>query len=40
MRGYDRTLRLAWTLADLDDAATPDIDHVGRALYLRRGIPA
>jgi magnesium chelatase family protein len=40
MRGYDRTLRLAWTLADLDDAAAPDVDHVGRALFLRRGISA
>lgn len=40
MRGYDRTLRLAWTLADLDEATSPDVDHVGRALYLRRGISA
>lgn len=40
MRGYDRTLRLAWTLADLDDAESPDVDHVGRALFLRRGIAA
>ncbi|MFP3465062.1 YifB family Mg chelatase-like AAA ATPase [Leifsonia sp. SIMBA_070] len=40
MRGYDRTLRLAWTLADLDDADSPDVDHVGRALFLRRGISA
>ncbi|MDN4596460.1 YifB family Mg chelatase-like AAA ATPase [Leifsonia virtsii] len=38
MRGYDRTLRLAWTLADLDQAPSPDVDHVGRALFLRRGI--
>ncbi|MGO4594112.1 YifB family Mg chelatase-like AAA ATPase [Leifsonia sp. 2TAF2] len=40
MRGYDRTLRLSWTLADLDDASSPDVDHVGRALFLRRGISA
>ncbi|MET3567077.1 magnesium chelatase family protein [Leifsonia sp. 563] len=40
MRGYDRTLRLAWTLADLDGAGSPDVDHVGRALFLRRGISA
>ena len=40
MRGYDRTLRLAWTLADLDEASTPGVDHVGRALFLRRGIGA
>jgi len=38
MRGYDRTLRVAWTLADLDQAPSPDVDHVGRALFLRRGI--
>jgi magnesium chelatase family protein len=36
MRGYDRVLRLAWTLADLDGADIPTADHVGRALYLRR----
>ena len=40
MRGYDRTLRLAWTLADLDGAASPDADHVSRALHLRRGAAA
>jgi magnesium chelatase family protein len=40
MRGYDRTLRVAWTLADLDGAGSPTPDHVGRALFLRRGIPA
>lgn len=40
MRGYDRTLRLAWTLADLDGATSPTADHVGRALFLRRGIDA
>jgi len=38
MRGYDRTLRLAWTLADLDGAEVPLSHHVGTALYLRRGI--
>lgn len=40
MRGYDRTLRVAWTLADLDGAGTPSADHVGRALFLRRGAGA
>ena len=40
MRGYDRTLRLAWTLADLDGTASPDADHVNRALHLRRGAAA
>ena len=36
MRGYDRVLRMAWTLADLDGVARPDGGHVGRALLLRR----
>lgn len=36
MRGYDRVLRLAWTLADLEQATRPDEGHVGRALLLRR----
>ncbi|HLT67556.1 MAG TPA: hypothetical protein VKZ73_06760, partial [Microbacterium sp.] len=33
---YDRALRLAWTLADLDGIDRPGLDHVGRALYLRK----
>lgn len=35
LRGYDRVLRLAWTLADLDQADQPDRDHLGVALMLR-----
>ena len=38
MRGYDRVLRLAWSLADLDGTTTPNTDHIGRALFLRKGI--
>jgi len=38
MRGYDRVLRLAWTLADLDGSGRPGADHVGRALYLRKAM--
>jgi magnesium chelatase family protein len=38
MRGYDRVLRLGWTLADLDGAITPTADHIGRALYLRKAM--
>jgi magnesium chelatase family protein len=38
MRGYDRVLRLAWTLADLDAASAPSADHIGRALYLRKAM--
>ncbi|MFP5333717.1 MAG: YifB family Mg chelatase-like AAA ATPase [Actinomycetes bacterium] len=33
-RGYDRVLRVAWTLADLE-GGTPHGDHVDRAWYLR-----
>ncbi len=40
MRGYDRVVRIAWTLADCDGSDTPTADHVGRALYLRQGVPA
>jgi magnesium chelatase family protein len=38
MRGFDRTLRLAWSLADLDTALAPTAHHVGAALFLRRGM--
>lgn len=38
MRGYDRILRLAWTLADLDGAVSPTSEHLGRALFLRKGV--
>ena len=40
MRGYDRVLRIAWTLADCDGSSSPTADHIGRALYLRQGVPA
>ena len=35
MRGYDRCLRIAYTLADLDQVAAPSATHVARAIYLR-----
>ncbi|WP_234985688.1 YifB family Mg chelatase-like AAA ATPase [Demequina sp. NBRC 110051] len=35
VRGADRALRVAWTLADLDAVAAPDEAHVARALALR-----
>ncbi len=38
MRGYDRVLRVSWTLADLDGATRPSADHLGRALYLRKAM--
>lgn len=34
-RGYDRTLRLAWTIADLDNKDRPQAHHVDHALALR-----
>ncbi len=40
MRGYDRVLRVAWTIADLDAADRPSADHLGRALFLRKAISA
>jgi magnesium chelatase family protein len=36
-RGYDRVLRLAWTVADLDGRAGPDVGDVSEALALRTG---
>ena len=35
-RGYDRVLRLAWTLADLGLRDTPDDNDIGQALSLRQ----
>jgi len=37
LRGYDRLLRVAWTVADIAGHDEMTVDHVGRALYLRRG---
>lgn len=36
MRGYDRVLKVAWTLTDLEGGERPTTDHVGRALLLRK----
>lgn len=35
MRGYDRTLRLAWTLADLGGRTSPSGDDLAMAMYYR-----
>lgn len=35
LRGHDRVMRLAWTLADLSGSPRPTADHVGRTLTLR-----
>lgn len=39
-RGYDRVLRLAWTLADLGYREQPDINDIGQALGLRQAAAA
>jgi magnesium chelatase family protein len=35
MRGFDRCLRLSWTIADLEGATVPNADHIALALLLR-----
>ncbi len=37
-RGYGRVLRIAWTLADLEDRGCPGAEQVGHALGYRLGI--
>ncbi|MFL6138012.1 MAG: YifB family Mg chelatase-like AAA ATPase [Frankiaceae bacterium] len=37
VRGYDRVLRVAWTVADLTTGRAPDAGEVADALYLRAG---
>ena len=39
LRGYDRVLRLGWTVADLAGSASPDRDDLGLALTLRNQGP-
>jgi len=38
LRGYDRVLRVAWSVADLAGHDHLALDDVGRALYLKKGI--
>lgn len=38
MRGYDRTLRLAWSIADLAGKERPGRSELARALSLRGGV--
>jgi magnesium chelatase family protein len=35
MRGYDRCVRLAWTIADLAGHASPTSEDIGTALFIR-----
>ncbi|WP_264001039.1 hypothetical protein, partial [Mycolicibacterium gadium] len=37
IRGVDRSLRVAWTLADLAGRTAPNIDDVAVALSFRQG---
>jgi magnesium chelatase family protein len=36
-RGFDRVLRLSWTLADLAGRSVPSAEEVAEALYFRTG---
>ncbi len=36
-RGFDRVLRLAWTLADLGGRTVPAAEDVAEALFFRTG---
>lgn len=36
-RGYDRVLRVAWSIVDVDGRSTPNASDIGEALELRRG---
>ena len=37
MRGYDRCLRLAWSIADLNGREVPSIEDIGLATFYREG---
>jgi magnesium chelatase family protein len=38
LRGYDRVLRVAWSLADLSGKPQLGPEEIGRALYLKKGV--
>ncbi|MET0673531.1 MAG: YifB family Mg chelatase-like AAA ATPase [Microbacterium pygmaeum] len=38
LRGYDRVLRVAWTLCDLAGRVSPTVHDIGRALFMKKGI--
>ena len=40
LRGYDRVLRVAWSLADLAGRDRLAVDDIGRALFLKKGLAA
>lgn len=37
-RGFDRVIRVAWSIADLDGRDRPDLGDVDEALFLRGGV--
>lgn len=37
LRGYDRVLRVAWTIADLAGRDALELDDIGQALFLKKG---
>jgi magnesium chelatase family protein len=37
VRGFDRVLRMAWTVADLQGHAVPDAGDVAEAMFFRLG---
>lgn len=37
-RGFDRVLRIAWTIADLDGRAQPVVEDINEAVTLRTGV--
>jgi magnesium chelatase family protein len=37
VRGFDRVLRMAWTVADLQSHAVPDAGDVSEAMFFRLG---
>lgn len=38
LRGYDRALRVAWSIADLAEAQRPEPAHIAQALQWRRAV--
>lgn len=40
LRGYDRVLRVAWSLADLGARPQLSVEDIGRALFLKKGVTA
>lgn len=37
LRGFDRVLRVAWSVADIAGRDRLEVADIGRALYLKKG---